>query len=228
MEVRHSKRHKLHGFVNRHGDLISASLNGDHFSKDILLMKARKELGYSDGTPDYDIYNTITKRFEWLYKARTNFELPSSVVEYLPYYGGSRVKAIDRENKDWWGIGRVKGDTPFAIFDSIYWFDGLSNDGEIWLDEKEWIIKLILIPADEMPEKLKEQYYSLCKRFFDVSGKRIKVDTPESLLFLLRSGVDCFDLIDRGLAISEYSDEMMSLPIEALLLPKEPDVKSPA
>ena len=81
--------------------------------------------------------------------------------------------------------------------------------GNLWLNSFEindfrldGNFQLFLTHPSDMTKQQKEEYKKLCYECRDNAGDLLRiVDTPDSLVYLFRNGIDVFSLIDNGHAI---------------------------
>lgn len=62
--------------------------------------------------------------------------------------------------------------------------------------------------TDELSKEQSKEYYIKCIKRSIPEGT-LNVDTPESIRYLLGIGVDCFDLIEQGLAVRKKDADKM-------------------
>lgn len=100
--------------------------------------------------------------------------------------------------------GEILTDYISSVLDTGEVF-GLDGVDYFPFDEKVDWIRILLRPLDTLTDIEKSTYYSLTKPIlgFNFQGERIetRVDTPESLLYLFKYGIDAFDLIKKGIAL---------------------------
>lgn len=118
--------------------------------------------------------------------------------EVFNYYIGVRARVTyeDGEIREW-------------MVDSVntwlgYWGTNLlskeEQDIEVYLEDVDHgdKIQLFLNRFDDLPHERQLEYHRLCGEY--------GTDTPESVLWLFKNQVDCFDLIERGLAIVKQEE----------------------
>lgn len=116
------------------------------------------------------------------------------VKDILHHYMGVRMRATWPEGDvaelilEWCGsYGNIFGTDLLAE-------PGTNDDIEInFLEDTEIKLQLFLSRFDDLPHERQLEYHRLCGEY--------GTDTPESVLWLFKNQVDCFDLIERGLAI---------------------------
>lgn len=93
----------------------------------------------------------------------------------------------------------------------------LSSDGEVFVVDFEDEGKMIygdffsirylpdfkLHLRTSMTDEEETIYYGLCKIMVNYQNKKKYIDTPKSLAYITSIGVDCFDLIESGIAIDK-------------------------
>lgn len=73
---------------------------------------------------------------------------------------------------------------------------------EIELDDEKTLIQLMLIHPEDMTRGQHKMYDTLCHHnHFKINHIDWKTDSPESILYLIETHIDAFNLIERGLAI---------------------------
>lgn len=152
------------------------------------------------------------------------------MVEYI--YDISKLKTIDLELRDYihyyvgcryrldWPDGQYVEDILEAIL-----FDGMicgtniarnkvGNDADdsfeaILFDKKdpfEGTFRFILTHSNDMTEQQRIEYRSYCYPVEDFNDKQKVLrwsDTPLSMHYIFKHGIDAFDLIEKGLAIDK-------------------------
>lgn len=76
---------------------------------------------------------------------------------------------------------------------------------ETWgdIDTLDGTLKLILKDPAELSDLIRGEYFRLTKTIpIHSERKFIRADTPDSILFMLRNGIDAFDLIKRQMAMT--------------------------
>lgn len=102
---------------------------------------------------------------------------------------------VDKDG-GFYGVGKSGGDDDYMeMWEWANWPD----------DEK---VRLILLGTDELSKEQSKEYYIKCIKRSIPEGT-LNVDTPESIRYLLGIGVDCFDLIEQGLAVRKKDADKM-------------------
>lgn len=142
--------------------------------------------------------------------------------DYAHYYLGCRYRYTYLEDNDYvedtldailYGgmlIGTNQGENKKGNYDDD-WFE--TDD---FKDETKGLFQLFLIHPCDLTKKQKKEYKELCYKIIDLhDGKTIirYSDTPLSMDYLFRNGIDAFDLIENGNAIdlTEYSRKLKQL-----------------
>lgn len=128
----------------------------------------------------------------------------NSCCHYAHYYLGSRFR-FTWHNGDW-AEGKlvIVSDYGFIMADEMFDENGALPDGIDFDDvRKDGDFRLILVHPSDMSSQQKEEYYQLSKKMRNEFGKTVLIDTPFSLDYLFKNGIDAFDLIENGSAIDK-------------------------
>lgn len=100
------------------------------------------------------------------------------------------------------------------------------DDFELYLNNSDNArLQLFLIKHTSLTHEKVKEYKKLCRKvhYKEATPKiEFETDTPESLFWMIKNKVDCFNLIDRGMAI----DMMPSCNVSVVRARKKPKKKS--
>lgn len=119
--------------------------------------------------------------------------------DVMYHYMGCRMRATWPKGDvaefilEWCGIyGHI-------FFTNLLAEPGTNSDVEIdYLEDTDIKLQLFLNRFDDLPHERQLEYHRLCGEY--------GTDTPESVLWLFKNQVDCFDLIERGLVIAKQEE----------------------
>lgn len=134
--------------------------------------------------------------------------------DYMHYYLGCRYR-IDFPDGDY-----VESILEWIGYDGMIMSQNIADNkkakrGEKYCDDDSFEIdvykedlsfRFILLHPCDMTEQQKNEYRSYCYPVQDFYKKRKILryaDTPESMHYLFKHGIDAFDLIEKGLAIDK-------------------------
>ena len=133
--------------------------------------------------------------------------MKEEILKYIPLYFGSRFFY-----RYPWGdavIGKIENYCSHGFLHGT----GIRKDvGKPTPQDADYEIdfpnngtfKIILANPEELSDSMKAEYYALTKKIKHINTNSfIRVDTPESLKWMLVNGVDAFNLIGSGLAVTQ-------------------------
>lgn len=133
--------------------------------------------------------------------------IDKELLKYIPLYFGTRFLFIDKEEI-----------TILGYIENFCSHGFLHGEGKIWKprssipdtntyyeidDISIGKFKLILTPLSDITDAEKSEYYALTKKINHISTNSFfRVDTPDSIKWMLLNSIDAFDLIGKNLAIT--------------------------
>lgn len=144
------------------------------------------------------------------------------LIKYIPLYHGSWFGfKFNKSNK------MIKGQIGvFCIYENECTLHGdfLCNwgdkDSPTEVNTNEGELKLILKDPATMSDSMRYAYYQHTKSIIIHSeNKSIRIDTPQSILFLLQNSIDAFDLLNQGIAVT-YRDFLVEWKLNTYIINK--------